>query len=43
VTGTETADPAAIVKTIAWLDRATLGLAIAIIYLGLFVSRAKAG
>ena len=42
VAGTETADPAVILRTIAWLDRLTLGLAIVIMYLGLFVSRGKA-
>ena len=34
-------DPASTLKTIAWLDRAVLALALAIVYLGLFVSRAK--
>ena len=32
-------DPRAVLRTIAWLDRLTLGLAVAIVYLGLFVSR----
>jgi uncharacterized membrane protein len=31
--------PATVLRTIAWLDRVTLGLAALIIYLGLFVSR----
>jgi putative copper export protein len=35
-------DPAPILRTIAWLDRITLVLAVAITYLGLFVSRGKA-
>jgi putative copper export protein len=35
-------DPASVLRTIAWLDRVTLLLAIVIIYLGLFVSRGKA-
>ena len=34
-------DPASILRSIAWLDRLTLVLALAIVYLGLFVSRAK--
>jgi uncharacterized membrane protein len=36
------ADIAPVLRTIAWLDRLTLVLAIVIIYLGLFVSRGKA-
>jgi hypothetical protein len=32
-------DPAGVLRTIAWLDRLTLGLAVVIVYLGLFVSR----
>ena len=35
-------DPTSVLRAIAWLDRVTLVLAIAIIYLGLFVSRGKA-
>lgn len=35
-------DAASILRTISWLDRLTLLLAIVIIYLGLFVSRTKA-
>ena len=42
VKGTETADPLAVLRAIAWLDRITLVLAVAIMYLGLFVSRGKA-
>jgi hypothetical protein len=34
-------DPTSILRTIAWLDRVTLVLAMAIMYLGLFVSRGK--
>lgn len=33
-------DPAPVLRSIAWLDRAVLALALAIVYLGLFVSRA---
>ena len=36
------ADIGPILRTIAWLDRLTLVLAIAIIYLGVFVSRGRA-
>jgi putative copper export protein len=32
-------DPVAVLRAIAWLDRLTLALAVAIVYLGLFVSR----
>jgi uncharacterized membrane protein len=39
VAGTETVDPGVILKTIAWLDRVMLALAMVIVYLGLFVSR----
>ena len=35
-------DATSVLRTISWLDRLTLLLAIAIIYLGLFVSRGKA-
>ena len=35
-----TDDPRAVLRTIAWLDRVVLGMALAIVYLGLFVSRA---
>ena len=38
VAGTE--DPRPVLRAIAWLDRMVLGLAIVIVYLGLFVSRA---
>ena len=31
--------PASVLRSILWLDRMTLGLALVIIYLGLFVSR----
>jgi uncharacterized membrane protein len=41
VKGSESIDPATVLRVIAWLDRATLGLAIVIIYLGLFVSRGR--
>ena len=41
IAGTESVDPAAVLRSIAWLDRATLGLALVIMYLGLFVSRGK--
>ena len=34
-------DPKVVLQSIAWLDRLVLLLAIAIMYLGLFVSRAK--
>ncbi len=33
------ADPAPVLRTIAWLDRATLALAVTIVYLGLALSR----
>ncbi len=33
-------DPASFLRAIAWLDRATLGLALVIVYLGLAISRA---
>ena len=36
------ADATSVLRAISWLDRLTLLLAIAIIYLGLFVSRGKA-
>lgn len=39
VAGTEDVDPAAVLRSITWLDRMTLLLAAAIVYLGLFVSR----
>ena len=38
-TDADAADAASILRAIAWLDRAVLALALAIIYLGLFVSR----
>jgi putative copper export protein len=34
-------DPSGLLKSIAWLDRLVILLSIAIIYLGLFVSRAR--
>jgi hypothetical protein len=34
-------DAAAALRAIAWLDRLVLLLALAIVYLGLFVSRAR--
>jgi putative copper export protein len=39
VAGAEDAAP--VLRAIAWLDRATLALAVVIIYLGLYVSRAR--
>jgi len=39
VEGTE--DPRPVLRGIAWLDRMVLGLAIVIVYLGLYVSRAR--
>jgi uncharacterized membrane protein len=38
VAGTELVAPAAVLRSIAWLDRVVLLLAIVIVYLGLFVS-----
>ncbi len=40
-TGIDADEATAALKSIAWLDRITLVLAIAIVYLGLFVSRVK--
>ena len=37
--GGDVDDPASVLRTIAWLDRTVLILAVAIVYLGLFVSR----
>jgi putative copper export protein len=41
-TASDPEDATAILRTIAWLDRLTLVLAMVIMYLGLFVSRGKA-
>ena len=39
VAGTETVDPTAVLRSIVWLDRIVLLLALVIMYLGVFVSR----